>query len=51
MSEVFDDLESCPDCDGEGFILDECFEDTCCCAEPELEHDIIPCPTCSRVTT
>jgi hypothetical protein len=37
----------CNDCDGSGLILDDCFEDTCPCADPESDHDMIECPTCS----
>jgi hypothetical protein len=34
----------CPDCGGEGVYLDECtcWEDCCCCAEPEPPD----CQTC-----
>lgn len=39
-------LDVCADCDGEGYALADCFEDTCCCANPELEHGMIRCPTC-----
>lgn len=45
--EPFDDDEECYECGGEGFVVDDCFEDTCCCADPETEHGIIPCPNCS----
>jgi len=38
--------EPCPDCDGDGLMLADCFEDSCCCAEPEMEHDLILCPSC-----
>ncbi len=31
------------DCDGDGWLVGDCFEDTCCCADPELEHDLVPC--------
>jgi hypothetical protein len=41
----FDD--GCYECGGEGWILDECFEDTCCCANPDAQHDYIPCPVCN----
>lgn len=37
----------CYECGGEGWIVDDCFEDTCCCADPECEHDVIPCPNCN----
>jgi hypothetical protein len=39
--------EPCYRCDGDGYIIADCFEDTCCCADPELEHDVIPCPVCT----
>lgn len=39
--------EECYQCGGEGWITGECFEDTCCCANPEEDHDMIPCPVCS----
>lgn len=38
--------EGCGECGGEGYVVADCFEDTCCCAEPELEHGLIRCPTC-----
>ncbi len=31
------------ECDGDGWIAGDCFEDTCCCLYPELEHELIPC--------
>lgn len=46
-----EDDDGCPYCDGDGFVVADCFEDTCCCAEPELEHDIIPCQHCNGCTT
>lgn len=42
-----DDLGPCEECGDEGWILDDCFEDTCCCADPETQHGIIPCPMCN----
>jgi len=36
----------CPECDGDGLILGACFEDSCCCADPQTEHELIPCPVC-----
>ena len=36
----------CPECGGEGFIVDDCDEDTCCCADPSASHGLIPCPLC-----
>lgn len=35
--------EECGECGGEGWILGDCFEDTCCCADPESEHGWIRC--------
>jgi hypothetical protein len=53
MSQVIpDDLpdddfdELCGECGGEGYVIADCFEDTCCCANPDLEHGSIPCPQC-----
>ena len=39
--------DDCYECGGEGWIVDDCFEDTCCCADPDCEHGIIPCPLCN----
>jgi len=33
----------CSQCGGNGFLPVDCFEDICCCATPELTHDVIPC--------
>jgi hypothetical protein len=38
--------EVCGDCGGDGYVLNDCFEDTCCCADPESEHGLSVCPTC-----
>jgi hypothetical protein len=38
--------EVCFDCGGEGYVLADCFEDTCCCADPESSHGYIQCPVC-----
>lgn len=38
--------DECPECGGEGYITAECFEDTCCCADPDEEHGLIACPLC-----
>lgn len=43
----FEDHEDCYECGGEGWIVGDCFEDACCCADPETDHDIIPCPNCN----
>ena len=52
LEEIYDAMQDgaddeCSECGGEGWIVDDCFEDTCCCADPETEHDIIPCPVCN----
>lgn len=48
----FDDFdELCGECGGEGYIVDDCFEDTCCCADPENEHELIRCPSCKTEKT
>jgi len=39
--------DDCYECGGEGWIVDDCFEDTCCCADPDTEHGVIPCPRCN----
>ena len=38
--------ECCGECGGEGYVENDCFEDTCCCADPEAEHGIRTCPMC-----
>lgn len=40
------DYDGCFECGGDGWIVDDCFEDTCCCANPEEDHGLIPCPNC-----
>jgi len=42
----FEPDEDCPECGGEGFVLRDCFEDTCCCADPETQHGYKRCPMC-----
>jgi hypothetical protein len=42
--DYYDDI--CGECGGEGYVENDCFEDTCCCADPETEHGIRTCPTC-----
>ena len=41
------EMDGCWNCGGDGYVLADCFEDTCCCADPELEHDLIPCQYCT----
>ena len=38
--------DDCSECGGDGFIENDCFEDTCCCADPLTSHGISPCPVC-----
>ena len=38
--------EYCPDCGGDGWVDGDCFEDTCCCADPVASHGVVKCPTC-----
>ena len=45
----FDD--ECAYCGGEGFIENDCFEDTCCCLDPETSHGFRACPTCTKRVT
>lgn len=45
--EEMTDSDECAECDGSGWIEDDCFEDTCCCADPVTEHGIIHCPMCN----
>ena len=44
------DDDVCWQCGGDGYIVGDCFEDTCCCADPEREHDIIECSVCCGKT-
>lgn len=45
MGDEFD--EDCQHCGGDGFILQDCFDDTCCCADPEASHGYLPCQFCT----
>ena len=45
----FETEDGCYECGGEGFIVADCFEDSCCCADPEMDHGLIPCPLCKPV--
>lgn len=36
----------CSRCGGKGVLAVDCLEDICCCATPDLAHDLIPCPVC-----
>lgn len=39
--------DECYECGGEHVVVADCFEDSCCCAEPEIEHGVVACPVCS----
>ena len=41
-----DEDNECWACGGEGFVLGDCGEDTCCCADPETQHPMVRCETC-----
>lgn len=47
MLEPHDDDDDCPYCDGEGVIVQDCIEDSCCCVDPELEHGVMECWHCA----
>ena len=42
-SDFDEECEECGECGGEGWVTDDCFEDTCCCADPETSHGVIRC--------
>jgi hypothetical protein len=42
-----EDVLECDECDGYGWITGDCFEDTCCCLDPDADHDAMPCPKCN----
>ena len=33
-------------CDGEGSVMADCGEDSCCCLVPEVEHGRVRCGNC-----
>jgi hypothetical protein len=41
------DRELCEDCGGDGYVEAGCFEDSCCCANPEVDHDYETCHACA----
>lgn len=43
--EPLDDDGECYECGGDGVVLDDCFDDTCCCADPE-DHGYVRCHVC-----
>lgn len=44
------DDETCSRCDGEGYVVADCVEDSCCCEDPDVEHGSIPCPLCGKAS-
>jgi hypothetical protein len=45
----FDGTEKeCPECGGEGWVEGDCFEDTCCCADPASSHGLVKCSLCGN---
>lgn len=43
LDDMVDD-NGCWNCGGSGWIEHQCFEDTCCCLDPDDD----PCPECNR---
>ena len=43
LYDVDDYDDECGDCGGEGWVEGDCFEDTCCCADPEKSHGLVRC--------
>lgn len=39
--------DDCSTCGGDGLIERDCFEDTCCCADPIASHGLRRCPDCN----
>jgi hypothetical protein len=46
MSHDKDAYDGCYECSDVGFVTAECFEDTCCCADPDEAHGLIVCHVC-----
>jgi hypothetical protein len=42
-----EDDELCGECGGDGWVAADCFEDACCCLDPETQHGMEPCPNCN----
>jgi len=43
-----EDLErECYECGGDGWVVDQCDEDSCCCEDPEASHGLVPCSVCN----
>jgi hypothetical protein len=45
MADELNDL--CSTCGDAGWIVGPCFEDVCCCEDPDTHHRMIPCPDCN----
>lgn len=43
----FGDETGCAECDGDGWIIADCGEDSCCCLNPYEQHDWYPCRNCN----
>ena len=41
-----DDDDTCWQCEGEGYLVNSCIEDCCCCLDPEEEHGTSECGIC-----
>jgi hypothetical protein len=48
-ADIFDHAEDddCWNCGDEGYTVNSCIEDCCCCLDPEEEHGITACPYCT----
>ncbi len=46
LDDYDDEDEECYDCGGEGYLLGDCGEDSCYCANPETQHPQVLCLTC-----
>lgn len=40
-------MHFCYECGGDGFLVAECGEDSCCCRDPEESHGYVTCHICS----
>jgi len=39
----------CFECDGDGYLVADCEEDSCCCLNPEAHHRLVTCDNCFGV--
>jgi len=42
----YDIDEPCYECGGSGYVEGDCFQYTCCCADPVASHGLVRCPVC-----